>query len=255
MDGNKSISRIALLFLFVVPLFFACDKVAKTLDVNTISVEYGLENHPLLGSSFLLRNHTKEKQTNCEVDYEIIMKNGVVDKRHFDVGNLDIDEKWRRKFENPPDGKFEKLKIVYSCDQGRSKGELREEDMKSAEELREEEQREAGMKSAEELNEENVPDEISKKIGGIGVMLERRQYETEEKIVITRVRNGGPADKSGLQKGDIIKEVSEESIKGWTLSRITDRIKGKMGTFVTLTIQRDSSIHQIAIKRELMSVF
>ena len=49
----------------------------------------------------------------------------------------------------------------------------------------------------------------------------------------------GPAEKAGLKKGDRITEVDGVSVNGQTINEAVDKIRGKDGTKVKLTVKRD----------------
>jgi len=69
---------------------------------------------------------------------------------------------------------------------------------------------------------------------GIGVTVRM----VEERVRIETVFRGAPAQGAGLLPRDIIEEVNEESLRGLTLTEVTERIMGPAGTNVTLTIFR-----------------
>lgn len=58
-------------------------------------------------------------------------------------------------------------------------------------------------------------------------------------IVIIAPLEGSPAQKAGLKPQDIILEVNQEAISGWTVEQAVQKIRGKKGTPVTLTMYRE----------------
>ncbi len=68
---------------------------------------------------------------------------------------------------------------------------------------------------------------------GVGIEI---QPEDGHVVVVAPI-DGSPAQKAGLQPGDIILKVSGEDISDWPLSKVVEHITGRAGTKVTLTIQ------------------
>jgi len=60
----------------------------------------------------------------------------------------------------------------------------------------------------------------------------------EEKLVVIAPLAGSPAEKAGLQTGDIISKIDGESTEGITIEEGVKKIRGPQGTTVTLTIIR-----------------
>ena len=69
---------------------------------------------------------------------------------------------------------------------------------------------------------------------GIGVQI----TTLNEVITVTAVFRGTPAEESGLQVGDRIIAVNDESTEGWTTGDASNAIRGEMGTTVVLAIAR-----------------
>jgi len=69
---------------------------------------------------------------------------------------------------------------------------------------------------------------------GIGVQI----TTLNEVITITAVFRGTPAEESGLQVGDLIIAVNDESTEGWTTGDASNAIRGEVGTTVDLSIAR-----------------
>jgi len=70
---------------------------------------------------------------------------------------------------------------------------------------------------------------------GIGVQI----TNLNEAITITAVFRGTPAERSGLQVGDLIIGVNDHSTEGWTTALTSDSIRGPAGTSVKLAIARE----------------
>jgi len=70
--------------------------------------------------------------------------------------------------------------------------------------------------------------------GGIGVQI----TTLNEIITVTAVFRDTPAEESGLQVGDRIIGVNDESTEGWSTGDASDAIRGEVGTTVELAIAR-----------------
>jgi carboxyl-terminal processing protease len=70
--------------------------------------------------------------------------------------------------------------------------------------------------------------------GGIGALI-RKQGEY---AIISQPYKGFPADQAGLMAGDVIKKINGESIRGWDLEKVSDKLKGIPETQVKITIER-----------------
>src|SRR5918992_1440430 len=69
---------------------------------------------------------------------------------------------------------------------------------------------------------------------GIGVTLESE----EDEIVVASPIEGSPADKAGVESGDVVVAIDGESVRGKDLSEITEKVRGPEGTRVELTVLR-----------------
>ena len=106
-----------------------------------------------------------------------------------------------------------------------------------------------------EFQENNTGD-----YAGIGVQI----TTLNEVITVTAVFRDTPAEESGLQLGDLIIEVNDESTEGWTTGDASNAIRGEVGTTVNLTIARQGltaplrptvrrdTVHVEAVKADLV---
>jgi len=69
-------------------------------------------------------------------------------------------------------------------------------------------------------------------------------------LIIVRPLPGSPAEKAGLQAGDIILEVDGEKIKGMDLLKAISLIRGPEGTIVRLKIKREGRTSPFEVKVE-----
>ena len=88
---------------------------------------------------------------------------------------------------------------------------------------------------------------ISGQFEGIGAEIATKAADGTEgctplgtacRLVVTRPLDGSPAERAGLQAGDIVLSVDGTSLDGLTVDGARDRIRGPKGTVVTLSIQR-----------------
>ena len=70
-------------------------------------------------------------------------------------------------------------------------------------------------------------------------------------VVIVAPIDGSPAQKAGIQPGDIILKVGEQDIADWPLTKVVEQISGRAGTKVTLTLQdpRSTRTRQVSLVR------
>ena len=72
---------------------------------------------------------------------------------------------------------------------------------------------------------------------GIGVSVTALEDGTG--FLVAKVEPGGPADQGGMEVGDIIIQVEDQSVEGLTVSELSKRIKGEENTSVTITVLRE----------------
>ena len=70
---------------------------------------------------------------------------------------------------------------------------------------------------------------------GIGVAIQ----ELNDRITVTAVFRGFPAERVGIQVGDVIVGVDGESTEDWTTGDASERIRGTPGTMVNVSVERD----------------
>ncbi len=105
------------------------------------------------------------------------------------------------------------------------------------------------------------PDEIRRferttmgKFTGVGIQI---QMDDATQIVVVTPLEGTPAQRAGIRKGDIIREVDGEATLGISLSQAVDRITGAKGTHVTLGVERkgEEDLLQYDIVRDEIPIF
>lgn len=98
--------------------------------------------------------------------------------------------------------------------------------------------------------------------GGTGIVIQ--VDDATHYIFVSNVVPDGPADKAGIQQDDLITAIDGASTKGWTIDRASAHLRGKEGTKVTLTLQRDgkplshpitltrAQIHQLSVFEKML---
>lgn len=86
--------------------------------------------------------------------------------------------------------------------------------------------------------------------GGIGASV----LEKGTAIQVDSILPGTPADRAGLQVGDIITTVDGQSTQGWTADQAVARIRGKVDTHVVLGIDRNGQHLTLDLVRKLITV-
>ena len=105
------------------------------------------------------------------------------------------------------------------------------------------------------LNEKlfsKLKEDTKGEFGGIGIEVTIK----EGIVIISTAIDDSPASKAGLRSGDKIIEINYESIVGLSLEEAVDKMKGKVGSRVTLGIQRKGlgKIKYITLKRKIIKI-
>jgi len=93
---------------------------------------------------------------------------------------------------------------------------------------------------------------FEQQFGGLGVSLDgppRRPHLT----VVTTLFNS-PAFRAGLLPGDVITKIDDEHVRTSMVDQVSNKLRGKEGTSVTLEIDRAGSIFSKTIVREKINV-
>ena len=69
----------------------------------------------------------------------------------------------------------------------------------------------------------------------------------ERGLRINDVQSEGPAERAGVRKGDIIVKLENKDIKGVPFSELVDKIRGREGTTLIVTIRRNVRIKRVSI--------
>lgn len=93
-------------------------------------------------------------------------------------------------------------------------------------------------------------DDLQGKFEGIGAQLGLK----DNRIIVIAPLKNSPAEKAGLRAGDFINKINNESTANMTLSEAVSKIRGKKGTKVVLTIERNKKEKTIEIVRDEINV-
>jgi carboxyl-terminal processing protease len=95
-------------------------------------------------------------------------------------------------------------------------------------------------------------DEIAGRFSGIGLTV----TQVEQGLRVERVFPDSPAEKAGIESGDLIVSVEGESIAGESSEVSTEKIKGPEGTEVTVGVKKPSGdkIRELKIERAQISL-
>ncbi len=88
------------------------------------------------------------------------------------------------------------------------------------------------------------------KYGGIGSTVRNNGDYT----IISDVYKNCPADKAGIKPGDLLKKVDGATLKGLSTDKVSEKLKGKPGTDISLTIERNGKEMDYQLQREKISL-
>ena len=89
---------------------------------------------------------------------------------------------------------------------------------------------------------------------GIGAVLTPLNRQSGEGVEILQVYAGGPADRAGIERGDIFLEVDGVNVRDSTTSDVADLVRGPRGTVVELLMRRPSQDEPITFRIERDSI-
>lgn len=95
-----------------------------------------------------------------------------------------------------------------------------------------------------------IDETMTGSFGGIGAELRTEN----NRVIISNTREGTPAQKIGLQENDAILKVNGEDMEGKSISYVVSKVRGEVGTDVTLTIQRGTQELEVKITRAKIAI-
>jgi len=82
--------------------------------------------------------------------------------------------------------------------------------------------------------------------GGIGVTLD----DEGGRFRVGGLIENGPAARAGVRTGEMIAAIDGESTKGLPTATVRDRLRGRPGSIVLLTLDSDGKVRQVQVQRE-----
>lgn len=95
-----------------------------------------------------------------------------------------------------------------------------------------------------------IDETMTGSFGGIGAELRSEN----NRVIISNTREGTPSQKIGLQENDAILKVDGEDMEGKSISYVVSKVRGEVGTDVTLTIQRGTQELEVKITRAKIAI-
>ncbi len=93
-------------------------------------------------------------------------------------------------------------------------------------------------------------DAIDARIVGIGVNLQQK----EQRLIVTRTIEGGPAETVGMRAKDEIVEIDGSNAVGITPEQAAEKIRGKAGTPVSISVRRQDETRKFTIVRQEIAI-
>lgn len=86
--------------------------------------------------------------------------------------------------------------------------------------------------------------------GGVGVLLDFDPQDGKT-VLIFSVTYKSPADKAKIRRGERLLRIDAADVTGLSLQQMAEKIRGPLGTQVTLTIQgRDGTVREVPLTRD-----
>lgn len=98
---------------------------------------------------------------------------------------------------------------------------------------------------------EELEQELSDYVG-IGIYV--GQSLDGEAVILAPVGDDSPAFEAGIKEYDVIVKVNDEDVTGLELEDVTNKIKGKEGTTVKITVERDGKEKEFNVERKSIKV-
>lgn len=90
----------------------------------------------------------------------------------------------------------------------------------------------------------------SQKFSGIGITYEL----LDGKLYVKKVIRGGPAEKAGIKRRDLVREVNDMATGKLYTTEISGKLRGPDGTVVQLTVERDAQVLKINVTRGVVNI-
>ncbi len=83
----------------------------------------------------------------------------------------------------------------------------------------------------------------------VGVGITIQATENNEGFLVVQVASGGPAEEAGMQVKDLLIAVEGQDVRGMTTAEVRDLVRGKEGTFVSMTVLRQGESRSLSVER------
>jgi carboxyl-terminal processing protease len=100
-------------------------------------------------------------------------------------------------------------------------------------------------------NYKSALEATSGEFSGIGVSIISKTPD-DDALGIVDVIASGPADQAGIRGGDKIVEVNKEKLRGLSSDEVVNKLKGKLGTSVSLKVIRNRRPMEFVVKRDII---
>lgn len=84
----------------------------------------------------------------------------------------------------------------------------------------------------------------------VGVGMTIQATEDESGFLILEVVAGGPAEEAGIQVKDLLIQVEGTDVRSATITEVGDLVKGKEGSYVSLTVLRQGTHETVSVQRK-----
>lgn len=84
----------------------------------------------------------------------------------------------------------------------------------------------------------------------VGVGMTIQATEDESGFLILEVVAGGPAEEAGIQVKDLLIQVEGTDVRAATIEEVRDLVKGKEGSYVSLTVLRQGTHETVSVQRK-----
>lgn len=101
-----------------------------------------------------------------------------------------------------------------------------------------------------EDEEEDLKMMLTGKYAGVGAII--RYHKRYDRVVVVEPYEGMPALNAGLRAGDILLAIDGDDLKGLSVDKVSDRLRGEAGTTLTVRVKREGvadSIFEVKLTR------
>ncbi|MBR3849196.1 MAG: S41 family peptidase [Oscillospiraceae bacterium] len=90
-------------------------------------------------------------------------------------------------------------------------------------------------------------DRMDNAYSGIGITI--NDTGIEKGFPVATVQEGSPAERAGIQVGDVLTHIEDESALKIGFEEMQNRVRGEVGTWVRLTLERDGTPYTTNVRR------